>query len=322
LKPFLVVQNLTKYYGSFVALNNISFTIQEGEVVGLLGPNGAGKSTTLKILAGLMDATSGIVTIKGKNIAYDHQRERCIVAAMLENNPLPSHLQVGEFLRFRAAMKKVEAKNVRVHTEKMMRLTDIPRAIHHQELDLLSKGMRQRVGLADALLANPELVILDEPTIGLDPDQILNFRQLITSQKGKKTFIISSHILPEIENLCDRFIIINSGHIVANGAMQELRELFFKDRIFTIHVECEPSSIDHFKAQHTEWQGHDIFIDLARNRHQFSILLPTENIDLFWKALLSEPDWKLLSIVEKTATLEEIFIRAVEYTDTEHTQWH
>ncbi|MDR1435082.1 MAG: ABC transporter ATP-binding protein [Puniceicoccales bacterium] len=322
MEPLVTVQNLTKYYGRFAALCNISFGINEGEVVGLLGPNGAGKSTTLKILGGLIDATSGMVAIRGENIAYRHHLKHCSVAAMLENNPLPSHLKVGEFLRFRAAMKDVEDKNIRVHTEKIMRLTDIQRDICHREIGLLSKGMRQRVGLADALLGNPELVILDEPTIGLDPNQVIKFRQLIASQKGKRTFIISSHILPEIETLCDRFIIINSGCIVANGAMQELRKTFFKERIFAITIEGEPATIDRFRKQHAAFQLRDVFIDLNQNHHQIFIALPTQNVDLFWKTLLGESGWKLLSITEKTATLEEIFIQATAYTDREHTLWH
>jgi ABC-2 type transport system ATP-binding protein len=229
---------------------------------------------------------------------------------------------VGEFLRFRAAMKGVEGKNVRVHAEKIMRLTEIPRSIRHQELASLSKGMRQRVGLADALLGNPELVILDEPTIGLDPTQIIKFRKLIAAQKGRRTFIISSHILPEIENLCDRFIIINGGNIVANGAIGELRKMFFRERIFVISVECDFNAIEHFKKQNAAFLVRDIFTDLGRRRYQLSIVLPTQNVDLFWKALLEEASWKLLSIAEKTATLEEIFIRATEYTDREHSQWH
>jgi ABC-2 type transport system ATP-binding protein len=310
---------LTKFYGPFVALNGISFAVNAGEIVGLLGPNGAGKSTTLKILGGLLDATSGTVTIRGEPIAYCHRPKHCFVAAMLESNPLPSHLKVGEYLRFRAAMKGV--RNVHVHVEKIMRLTGIPRGIRHRGLDSLSKGMRQRVGLADALLGDPELVILDEPTIGLDPSQIIKFRQLIASQRGKRTFIISSHILPEIEHLCDRFIIITSGNIVANGAIGELREKFFEERIFTVGVECDGSAIGRFKAQHAAFRVRDIFSDASAKKHQLSIILPAGDVDFFWRALLAEPGWKLLSIAEKSATLEEIFIRATEYADPEHTQW-
>jgi ABC-2 type transport system ATP-binding protein len=321
LEPLITVKNLTKYYGPFIALNGISFTINGGEIVGLLGPNGAGKSTTLKILGGLMDATSGTVTIRGEPIAYCHHPKHCFMAAMLECNPLPSHLRVGEYLRFRAAMKGVSGQNVHVHAEKIMRLTGIPRTIRHRGLDSLSKGMRQRVGLADALLGDPELVILDEPTIGLDPSQIIKFRQLIASQRGKRTFIISSHILPEIEHLCDRFMIITSGNIVANGGIGELREKFFGERIFTIDVECDRSAIDHFKAQNAAFRVGDIFSDASARKHQLSIILPTRDADFFWRALLAEPGWKLLSIAEKSATLEEIFIRATEYADPEHTQW-
>ncbi|MDR2806743.1 MAG: ABC transporter ATP-binding protein [Puniceicoccales bacterium] len=298
-------------------MNDVSFTINRGEIVGLLGPNGAGKSTTLKILAGLIDATSGTISINGENIAYCHRPKHCSIAAMLENNPLPLHLKVGEFLRFRAAMKDVDAKHIRIHTEKVMRQTDIQRNVYYREISLLSKGIQQRIGLADALLGNPEFVILDEPTIGLDPNQIIKFRKLIMSQKGKKTFIISSHVLPEIENLCDRFMIINRGHIVANGAMQDLREIFFKERIFIVHVECEPTIIERFKKQQEIFRICDILTDPQCNRHQLFLALPTQNVDRLWKALLSESDWKLLSIKEKTANLEEIFMQATKHTHNE-----
>jgi ABC-2 type transport system ATP-binding protein len=311
LEPLVVVQDLVKRYGRFRALNGISFEISTGEVVGLLGPNGAGKSTTLKILSGLLDANSGTVKIKGENIAHAPCHWQCSLGVMLENNPLPAHLRIGEYLRFRAAMKGVEAKNVRVHTEKIMRQVDIQRNFHHQEIGSLSKGMQQRVGLAEAILGNPDLVILDEPTIGLDPNQIIKFRKLIASQKGKRTFIISSHILPEIESLCDRFIIINNGSIVANGMIHELRQRFFEERILCVCVECEPTTIDAFKTTHPEIKICDAFIDLKTNQHQLVVALPSKNVEHFWKTIVNEASWKLLNLAEKSMTLEEIFIQAM-----------
>jgi ABC-2 type transport system ATP-binding protein len=299
-----------KQYGRFKALNEVSFEIATGEVVGLLGPNGAGKSTTLKILSGLLDANSGIVKIKNENIAYTSCRRQCSIGVMLENNPLPSHLKVGEYLRFRAAIKGVDSKNVRIHTEKIMRQVDIQRDLRHQEMGSLSKGMQQRVGLAEAILGDPDLVILDEPTIGLDPNQIIKFRKLIASQKGKRTFVISSHILSEIESLCDRFIIINNGAIVANGMIHELRQRFFKERILLACVECEPMAIDEFKTMHPEIKIRDVFIDLKTNRHQLIFTLSHENIEHFWKTIVNEAHWKLLNLTEKSTTLEEIFIQA------------
>lgn len=312
MEPFVVVQHLVKQYGRFCALSDISFEISMGEIVGLLGPNGAGKSTTLKILSGLLDANSGIVSIGNENIAYSHHCAKCSIGIMLENNPLPAHLKVGEYLRFRAAMKGVDTKNVRVHTEKIMRQVDIQRNIRHREMGSLSKGMQQRVGLAEAFLGDPDLVILDEPTIGLDPNQAIKFRKLIASQKGKRTFIISSHILPEIESLCDRFIIINNGSIVANGMINELRQRFFEERILLVCVECEPMVIDVFKSIHPEIKIRDVFINLKTNQHQLVVSLPTENIEYFWKTIVNETNWKLLNLAEKSTTLEEIFIQATE----------
>jgi ABC-2 type transport system ATP-binding protein len=312
LESFVVVQHLVKQYGRFHALNDISFEISMGEVVGLLGPNGAGKSTTLKILSGLLDANSGIVSIGNENIAYSNHRAKCSIGIMLENNPLPAHLKVGEYLRFRAAMKGVDIKNVRIHTEKIMRQVDIQRNIRHQEMGSLSKGMQQRIGFAEALLGDPDLVILDEPTIGLDPNQVIKFRKLVASQKGKRTFIISSHILSEIESLCDRFIIINNGSIVANGMINELRQRFFEERILLVYVECDPVVIDAFKVTHPEIRIRDVFINLKTNQHQLIVLLPTENVERFWKTIVNETNWKLLNFAEKSTTLEEIFIQATE----------
>jgi ABC-2 type transport system ATP-binding protein len=312
LDPFIIIRHLVKQYGHFRALNGISFEISAGEVVGLLGPNGAGKSTTLKILSGLLDANSGIVSMGNENIAYSHHRSKCSIGIMLENNPLPAHLKVGEYLRFRAAIKGVELKNVRIHTEKIMRQVDIQSNFRHQEIGSLSKGMQQRVGLAEAILGDPDLVILDEPTIGLDPNQVIKFRKLIASQKGRRTFIISSHILSEIESLCDRFIIINNGSIVANGMINELRQRFFEERILLVYVECEPTAIDVFKAIHPEIRIRDVFINLKTNQHQLVIPLPTENIECFWKTIVNDTSWKLLNFAEKSKPLEEIFIQATE----------
>jgi ABC-2 type transport system ATP-binding protein len=310
LKPLVVVQDLVKQYGRFRALNKVSFEIATGEVVGLLGPNGAGKSTTLKILSGLLNANSGIVKIKDENIAHGSCHRRCSFGVMLENNPLPAHLKVGEYLRFRAVIKGVDAKNVRVHTEKIMRQVDIQRHFRHQEIGSLSKGIQQRVGLAEAILGEPDLVILDEPTIGLDPNQIIKFRKFVASQKGRRTFIISSHILPEIESLCDRFIIINNGTIVANGMINELRQRFFEERVLIVCVECESKAIDIFKAIHPEIKIRDVFVDLKTNQHQLIVALPTENIEYFWKTIVNETSWKLFNLAEKSTTLEEIFIQA------------
>ena len=315
MKPFLSVKHLTKKYGHFTALRDIAFDIYFGEIVGLIGPNGAGKSTTLKILSGLITGSSGRLTLRDRPLTFDYATKDDGVGIMFEDNPLPGNLTVGEYLRGRAAMKGVDAKNIRVHTEKIMRQTDLLRRYKDKEIGLLSKGTRQRVGVAEALLNNPSLVILDEPTIGLDPDQIIQFRKLIAAQKGKRTFIISSHILSELESLCDRFIIINHGEIVANDSIETLRDTFLKERFLEITVACEPIVIDQFRKNHPELVIRDLFIDLYRNQHKIVFSLDNVTVADLLKIISAHESWKILHIIEKSASLEEIFVQATATTN-------
>ncbi|MDR1890996.1 MAG: ABC transporter ATP-binding protein [Puniceicoccales bacterium] len=218
----VVVNNLTKKYCRQVALNAISFSIKTGSVVGLIGPNGAGKSSILKILAGVITGTSGDVLINGDSMAENAMQAKRHISFMPENNPLPDHLRVGEYLRFRAELKGIPEKRIRQNAEKVMRQCDLYYEARYCMIKTLSKGYRQRVGIADAMLGNNEIIILDEPTIGLDPHQIIGVRKIIDTSKGTRTILISSHILSELETVCDNFIIINRGHIVATGTLDEL----------------------------------------------------------------------------------------------------
>jgi ABC-2 type transport system ATP-binding protein len=176
----------------------------------------------LKILAGLITGTSGNVLINGVSISDDVVRAKKNISFMPENNPLPDHMRVGEYLRFRAELKGVPPKKIRANTEKVMRQCDLYHEARYRVVKTLSKGYRQRVGIADAMLGSGEIIILDEPTIGLDPHQVLGVRKIIAANKGTRTILISSHILSELETVCDYFIIINRGNIVASGTLGEL----------------------------------------------------------------------------------------------------
>ncbi len=222
----VIVRRLTKSYGSLKAVENVSFRIGRGEVVGFLGPNGAGKSTTMRIISGLMPASSGSVHICGVSVANFPDKARKHIAFMPENNPLPEELRVGEYLKFRARIKDVPESEVAKRVDEAMDICQLKRSAARKVIGNLSKGFRQRVGIADAILSRPDVIILDEPTIGLDPHQILAIRELILSLRGKMSVIISSHILPEIELVCDRVIIINQGTVVASGSPQALRKDF------------------------------------------------------------------------------------------------
>ena len=234
--PSIDVRGLTKRYGSVVAVRDVSFTVQPGEVIGFLGPNGAGKSTTMRILSGLMMADSGEAYLCGESVALRPERAKLRIGYMPENNPLPEDMRVVEYLRFRAQLKGIPMRKRSERINTVMEQCDLQRKARRKLIGSLSKGFRQRVGIADALLAEPDVVIMDEPTIGLDPHQIQAMRSLISSLRGKMTVILSSHILPEIEACCDRVIIINQGEVVASGDTDSLHSEFLYTRKFRIEL--------------------------------------------------------------------------------------
>ena len=215
------VQNLTKRYGQHGALDGVSFSVGCGEVVGFLGPNGAGKSTTMRILTTFMAATSGSVRVGGDCVFELPMRVRERIGYMPENNPLPTDLRVGDYLKFRAQLKRLANGDSANRIAEVMEQCGVA-DVAGRFIGQLSRGYRQRVGLADALLAKPELIVLDEPTAGLDPNQVRSVRRLIRELAGGHTVLISSHILSEIEMTCDRVVILHEGRLLASGALEEL----------------------------------------------------------------------------------------------------
>jgi ABC-2 type transport system ATP-binding protein len=222
LPPAIEVSHLVKTYGALTAVNDLSFTVKRGEIVGLLGPNGAGKSTTMRILTGYLPANSGSVRICGHPVASEPEATKRHVGYMPENNPLPEDMRVSEYLYFRGRLKEIRRRLLGPRIDEVLEVCDLKR-VRHKIIGQLSKGYRQRVGIAEAILAEPPVIIMDEPTIGLDPHQILIVRDLIASLRGRMTVLISSHILPEIEMTCDRVLIINQGRVVAQGTPKDLR---------------------------------------------------------------------------------------------------
>lgn len=227
----------------FTAIDGVSFSIPQGEVVGFLGPNGAGKSTTLRILSGLLTATSGEAWIHGISVARHPEKAVRYIGYMPEHNPLPEELRVGDFLRLRGRLKGLSGKRLKQRVGDVLELCDLSRKAQRKIIGTLSKGFRQRVGLADALLSEPEVVLLDEPTIGLDPHQIRAVRELIASLQGSMTILLSSHILSEIEVNCDRVVIINQGQIVANGPPAQLRETYFPETRYCLEFSGDPERV-------------------------------------------------------------------------------
>ena len=220
----IVVNGLTKSYGATDAVKDLSFSVNRGEIVGFLGPNGAGKSTTMKILCGYLPADSGEVRIAGFDIFSDSIKARSRIGYLPENVPLYPEMRVGEYLAYRAALKGVRPRRIPEKVEDALELCNL-RPVQRQFIGTLSKGYRQRVGLADALVNEPDILILDEPTIGLDPNQIRDIRNLIRSLATRHTILLSSHILSEIEMTCSRVMILNKGQDRhPSGTPSELRE--------------------------------------------------------------------------------------------------
>ena len=233
--PAIEVSRLVKTYGGVTAVNEISFTVARGEIVGFLGPNGAGKSTTMRILTGYLPATSGSVRICGVPVATDPDEIKRRIGYMPENNPLPLDMRVSEYMYFRGRLKEVPRRKLGPRIDEVLEICDLKR-VRHKIIGQLSKGYRQRVGIAEAILAEPPVIIMDEPTIGLDPHQILIVRDLIASLRGRMTVIISSHILPEIEMTCDRVLIINQGRVVAQGTPADLRREIFGHSTYQLEM--------------------------------------------------------------------------------------
>ncbi|HLP01357.1 MAG TPA: ABC transporter ATP-binding protein [Opitutaceae bacterium] len=232
------VRNLVKAYAGVTAVNGVSFSVRRGEVIGFLGPNGAGKSTTMRILTGFLPATSGYVSVCGVPVASRPEDVKRHIGYMPENNPLPEDVRVSEYLAFRGRLKELSGKRLRTRIDTVVELCDLKR-VRHRIIGKLSKGTRQRVGIAEAILAEPDLLIMDEPTIGLDPHQIIMIRDLIVGLRGRMSVIISSHILPEIEATCDRVIIINQGRVVAAGTPDDLRREFLGRANYRVEIAGE-----------------------------------------------------------------------------------
>lgn len=236
------VVGLTKKYGATVAVNDISFSIQKGEIVGFLGPNGAGKSTTMNIISGYLSATSGTVKINGFDVLDDPLEARRCIGYLPEQPPLYLDMTVNEYLKFVYNLKKVAHKGREVHISEVCHLVGIDH-VRNRIIGNLSKGYKQRVGLAQALIGDPEVLILDEPTVGLDPNQIIEIRNMIRTLGKERTIILSTHILPEVNAVCERVLMINGGNIVANDKTENITEQTVSSKEYIARIEGDPKQI-------------------------------------------------------------------------------
>ena len=301
------VKNLTKRYGSHLAVNDISFTVDEGEVVGFLGPNGAGKSTTMNILTGYLSASSGTVKINGFDILEKPNQAKASIGYLPEQPPLYLDMTVREYLDFMYDLRKCKLSR-ETHIAEICRLVKID-GVYGRLIKNLSKGYRQRVGLAQALIGNPPVLILDEPTVGLDPNQIIEIRSLIKNLGKHHTVILSSHILQEIEAVCDRIIIINQGNVVADDTAANLTRRYSSDRRLLLRV---AGGEDEVLGLLTRAPGVEHAASLGEKEpgvFEFAIT-PAEGQDVRREIAgrLASRNWLILGMRSMEMTLEDVFV--------------
>jgi ABC-2 type transport system ATP-binding protein len=301
------IDKLTRYYGDLCAVDDIDFEISKGEILGLLGPNGAGKSTTLRMLTGYLRPTSGSITVKDLNIE-DHALEiKKLIGYLPEAAPLYPDMLVHDYLQFVANVRELEPDERRARIRKLADLCGI-NEVMHMAVHQLSKGYKQRVGLAHAMMNDPEILVLDEPTSGLDPNQIVEIRDIIREIGKEKTVVLSTHILSEAEATCDRVIIINKGRIVADGAMEDLR----KDagNKYTVNITLQHSDFDQVKTIFEDVQGVAEAVLKNAANGTIDFYLSCRNEEDMRPALyqiIRKADWGLLEFHMQTRTLEAIF---------------
>ena len=307
------VKNLTKRYGVNTALDNVSFTVDEGTIVGFLGPNGAGKSTTMNIITGYLSATSGSVTVQGKSTLENPNEVKKLIGYLPEMPPLYLDMTVKEYLNFMYELKGVKLDRQQ-HIGEICRLTKIDN-VYNRLVGNLSKGYKQRVGIAQALLGNPPVLILDEPTVGLDPKQIIEIRNLIKSLGKSHTIILSSHILPEVQAVCERVIVINNGRLVADGATAH--DLSAEHRLIARIEGPENDIVQAIRGlEHIE----EVYSLGEKEPGVFEISIAAKagydlRRNLF--ALLTRKGWPMLALKNTDLTLEEVFLQLTS-SDASH----
>jgi ABC-2 type transport system ATP-binding protein len=299
------IENLSKRYGPQRAVDNISFEVKTGEILGFLGPNGAGKTTTMKMITGYLSVAEGDIQIGGKSLKDTGDEIKRHIGYLQENNPLYLDMPVIEYLRFCAALQGVADSKIEERIRLMVSKCGL-NAEKHKKIGELSKGYRQRVGLAQAMIHDPAILVLDEPTTGLDPNQIVEIRKLIREIGKEKTVILSTHILPEVEATCDRILIINKGKIVADGTSDTLRKQAAGSELLKVRIEDGASS-EIQKALHALSSVDKAeVVDVALNRFEVqSKTGMSSKRDIF--KLCVDKGWVLSELIPLETRLEDIF---------------
>lgn len=299
------IENLSKKYGAQKAVDSISFEVKTGEILGFLGPNGAGKSTTMKMITGYIGIGEGQITIGDQSVASNADEVKKHIGYLPENNPLYLDMPVIDYLEFCAALQGVEKTLITDRVKKMIRVCGL-NAEKHKKIGELSKGYRQRVGLAQAMIHDPAILILDEPTTGLDPNQIVEIRKLIREIGKEKTVILSTHILPEVEATCDRILIIKGGKIVADGTAESLRKQAEGKEMLKVRIEDGTAEVilaEIRKLKTVDWAE---VVDKNVNRFEVqSRAGVSSRRDIF--KLCVEKGWVLGELTPLETRLEDIF---------------
>jgi len=304
------VQNLTKHYGPVTAIRDVSFSVAPGEIVGFLGPNGAGKTTAMRILACFMPATSGAARVAGYDVFRQSMEVRRRIGYLPENVPLYTDMRVAPYLDFVAEVKGVGRGERRRRVAEVMERCLITE-VQGRLIGTLSKGYRQRVGLAQAIVSDPEVLILDEPTIGLDPRQITEIRSLIKSLAGRHTVILSTHILPEVSMVCGGVVIINKGSIVAQGPIDTLVQQFFPTARLEVEIVGPPAAVRHgIRGIPGVVSVEELTVTNGAGRY---VVESSRERDVRGEIfqVAAQQQWKLLELRRVGTTLEEVFIRVV-----------
>ncbi len=312
------VSGLTKHYAGHTAVSDISFTVARGEIVGLLGQNGAGKSTTMRILSCFLAASSGTVRVAGLDVFRDSDEVRRRIGYMPENNPLPGDMRVREYLKFRARLKGLSRKKSRSRADDVIDQCGLA-GVERRIIGHLSKGYKQRVGLADALVHEPELIILDEPTIGLDPNQIRSVRQLIKGLAASHTVLISTHILPEVEMTCSRVIIMYEGKILVADTPENLQQVLSSNSQVIAEIAAPQNVLQECWAQMAEVEQFDV--SASEGEYFRCALTPREGVDLRPQIfnLARDRGWKLRELTRSRHSLEDIYVRVTRPEEDDET---
>ena len=311
------VKNITKKYGSFLAVDDISFDVKDNEIVGFLGPNGAGKSTTMNMITGYIEPTSGKILVNGRDICKEANKVKKQIGYMPENVPLYQELTVKEFVNYMAELKGINRKEKKEKVSKIIEevgLTNVQKKLIRN----LSRGYKQRVSLAGALIGEPEVLILDEPTVGLDPKQITEIRELIKKLGKSHTVILSSHILSEVSQICEKVVIINKGKILAVDTPKNLEEEFQEENSIYVTVEDAENEMEKIMKKIKDLKEFKLIKENTDGTKQY-ILIANNNIDLRKKVfeILPKNNINILELKKTETTLEDAFLRLINNKEKE-----